>query len=184
MKTPLAWLNLVHQKKRTLVAVAGVAFAVLLVFMQLGFYGAAEGTATIVYDELNFDVMLTSPQYIDINRAGTFPAARLNQALAVPGVAEATPMYVAFGPWRNADAPPQYASRPQNIMVMGVRPQDDVFRSSGKNLRGVVEQFRGELQKPGEALIDSRSHTEFGNFSPGHSVEVGPQRIDIVGQFT
>ena len=32
MKTPVAWLNLVHQKKRTLVAVAGVAFAVLLVF--------------------------------------------------------------------------------------------------------------------------------------------------------
>ena len=37
MRTPLAWLNLVHHKPRTLVAVAGVAFAVLLSFMQLGF---------------------------------------------------------------------------------------------------------------------------------------------------
>src|SRR5262245_530174 len=183
MKTPIAWLNLVHQKKRTLVAVAGVAFAVLLVFMQLGFYGAAEGTATIVYDELNFDVMLTSPQYIDINRAGTFPAARLSQALAVAGVAEAAPVNVSFGAWRNADAPPQYAYRPQNIMVMGVRPQDEIFRSTRKNLRSVFEQYRDELQKPGEALIDSQSHAEFGNFSPGRSVEVGPQRIEIVGQF-
>src|SRR5438067_12553940 len=110
MKTPVAWLNLVHQTKRTLVVVAGVACAVLLVFMQLGFYGAAESTATIVYDELNFDVMLTSPHYIDINRAGNFPAARLNQALAVPGVAGAAPVDVAFGAWRNADAPPQFAS--------------------------------------------------------------------------
>jgi putative ABC transport system permease protein len=184
MKTPLAWLNLVHQKKRTLVAVAGVAFAVLLVFMQLGFYGAAESTATIVYDELNFDVMLTSPQYIDINRAGTFPAARLNQALAVPGVAAAVPINVAFGSWRNADAPPQYAGRPQNIMVMGLRPDDNVFRAGGKNLRSVLDKYRGELAKPGEALIDTMSHAEFGNFSPGHRVEVGSQRIDIAGEFT
>jgi putative ABC transport system permease protein len=184
MKTPLAWLNLVHQKKRSLVAVAGVAFAVLLVFMQLGFYGAAESTATIVYDELNFDVMLTSPQYIDINRAGTFPVVRLNQALAVPGVAGAAPISVSFGSWRNADAPPQYASRPQNIMVMGIRPEDDDFRASRKNLRAVVDKFRAELQKPGEAVIDTMSHAEFGSFTPGHTVEVGPQRIEIVGEFT
>jgi putative ABC transport system permease protein len=184
MKTPLAWLNLAHQKKRTLVAVAGVAFAVLLVFMQLGFYGAAQGTATIVYDELNYDVMLTSPQYIDINRAGNFPAARLSQALAVTGVDEAEPVYVSFGAWRNADSPLKYAYRPQNIMVMGVRPQDHVFRASGKNLRDVMDRFRRELQKPGEALIDTRSHAEFGNFTPGHSVEVDEQRIEIAGEFT
>src|SRR2546427_9510361 len=96
MKTPLAWLNLVHQKKRTLVAVAGVAFAALLVFMQLGFFGAAESTATIVYDQLNYDIILVSPQYIDINRAGTFPAERLHQALAVPGVERVAPVYVSF----------------------------------------------------------------------------------------
>ena len=60
MKTPLAWLNLTHQKKRTFVAVAGVGFAALLVFMQLGFYGAAESTATIIYDQLDFDILLLS----------------------------------------------------------------------------------------------------------------------------
>src|SRR5436309_10154083 len=105
MKTPLAWLNLTHQKKRTLVAVSGVGFAALLVFMQLGFYGAARGTATIIYDQLDFDVILLSPQYIDVNRAGNFPAARVAQARALDGVADAAPLRVAFGGWRNADAP-------------------------------------------------------------------------------
>src|SRR5882724_9039913 len=100
MKTPLAWLNLVHQKKRTLVAVAGVAFAALLVFMQLGFYGAAEGTATIIYDQLDFDIILLSPQYIDLSRAGTIPSERLRQALAIEGVAEVAPVQVSFGSWR------------------------------------------------------------------------------------
>ncbi|NJL11398.1 MAG: DevC protein, partial [Calothrix sp. SM1_7_51] len=40
MRIPLAWLNLVHEKTRFLVAIAGVSFAVLLVFMNLGFFGA------------------------------------------------------------------------------------------------------------------------------------------------
>ena len=36
MRTPLAWKNLTHNRVRTAVAVAGVTFAVVLIFMQLG----------------------------------------------------------------------------------------------------------------------------------------------------
>jgi putative ABC transport system permease protein len=184
MKTPLAWLNLIHQKKRSLVAVAGVGFAALLVFMQLGFYGAAEGSATVIYDELDFDIVLLSPQYIDLNRCGTFPAERLHQAQGVGGVADVTPLLVSFASWRNPDAPPEYASRPQTIMVLGFRPEDRVFRPASKGVAETVAANRGELQKPGKALIDRRSHAEFGRFDPGQSVEVGPQRIEIADQFT
>jgi putative ABC transport system permease protein len=184
MKTPLAWLNLTHQKKRTLVAVAGVSFAALLVFLQLGFYGAALGTATLIYDQLDFDIVLVSPQYIDINRPGTFPADRLSQSLAAPGVEFAAPLWVSPAAWRNADAPPQYAYKPQTIMVLGFRPQDPVFRRDGRGIQNLIDLHRDELQKPGEALIDRRSHAEFGNFEPGQQVEVGPQRVEIVDQFT
>ena len=54
MKTPLVLLNLLHQPVRSLVAVLGVAFAVLLVFMQLGFYGSAETAANTLYHALDF----------------------------------------------------------------------------------------------------------------------------------
>jgi putative ABC transport system permease protein len=184
MKTPLAWLNLAHQTKRTVVAVAGVGFAALLVFMQLGFYGAAEGTATVVYDQLAFDLILLSPQYIDINRAGVIPAERLQQALAVDGVAGVAPVYNNFGAWRNPDAPPRYAYRPQTIMVLGFRPEDQVFRHDGKALQTVIDRYADELKKPGQALIDTQCHSEFGRIDPGTEVEVGPKRIRLVGQFT
>src|SRR5262245_45234007 len=184
MKTPLAWHNLIHQKKRSLVAVAGVGFAALLIFMQLGFYGAAQGTATIIYDQLDFDIALLSPQYIDINRPGTFPAERLQQALAVQGVESASPIYVGAAPWRNPDAPARYAYKPQTIMVLGFRPEDEVFRRDGKSIQQVVERHRAELQMTGPALIDDRSHAEFGRFDPGQVVEVGPQRVEVVGQFS
>ncbi len=184
MKTPLAWLNLTHQKKRTLVAVSGVGFAALLIFMQLGFYGAAEGTATVVYDQLDFHIILLAPQYIDLNRTGSFPAERIPQALGVTGVEGAAPVSVTVGGWRNPNAPALYASKPQTIMVMGFRPEDPVYRRDGKAIQNVIDDHRGELQEVGKALIDKRSHTEFGRFEPGQSVEVGPQRIEVVGQFS
>ena len=55
MNTPLAWKNLLHNKVRTAVALAGVAFAVILIFMQLGFKGAVRKTATQIYDALAYD---------------------------------------------------------------------------------------------------------------------------------
>ena len=63
MKTPLACLNLLHGKTRTLVAIAGVSFSVLLIFMQLGFLGSVRQTATAIYDALEFDIMIRSPGY-------------------------------------------------------------------------------------------------------------------------
>ncbi len=39
-RTPLAWLNLIHEPKRLVLAIAGTGFAVMLMFMQLGFRGA------------------------------------------------------------------------------------------------------------------------------------------------
>jgi len=40
LRTPLAWKNLTHDVRRLAVAVSGVAFAVILIFMELGFLNA------------------------------------------------------------------------------------------------------------------------------------------------
>ncbi len=45
-KIPLAWLQLAQQKVRSVVAVAGIAFIVLLMFVQLGFQDALYSSAT------------------------------------------------------------------------------------------------------------------------------------------
>ena len=68
-------------------------------------------------------------------------------------------------------------------MVLGFRPEDPVFRRESKGIQNVIDAHRADIQQPGQALIDSRSHTEFGRFPVGHAVEVGPQRITVSGQF-
>ena len=100
MRIPLTILNLLHQRLRTLVAIAGVAFSMLLVFMQLGFFGSAAVTATIFFDKLDFDLILLSRDYINLNGPGSFPRILLYQCQAGPGVASASPLWVNGNLWR------------------------------------------------------------------------------------
>ena len=102
MRTPLAWLNLLHERTRTLVAVAGVAFAVVLIFVQLGFFQAVRNTATLVYDALDFDLAIISREYVDMLRPGSVARGRLAAARGWPGVRAARPLSVGLSAWRNA----------------------------------------------------------------------------------
>ena len=86
MRTPLAWLNLWHDKTRTATALAGTAFAVVLVLMQLGFFRSVLKTARIVYDDVKFDVVITSVKYRQMLKTGYFDKVRLTQARSLPDV--------------------------------------------------------------------------------------------------
>jgi putative ABC transport system permease protein len=173
MKTPLAWLNLVHQKARTSVAVAGVAFAIILVFMQLGFHGSVLATATLLYDKLDFDLALISTEYLHTGMTGQFPIDRLAQARSIPGVQSAVPFYISFNRWRN----PETRGR-RHIMVLGFRIGDRVF------LTPEVNRQAEALKQPDTVLMDRRSRPEFGRQDIGIVTEVGTHKVQIVGQFT
>ena len=58
---PLAWLQLSAEKLRLMAAVAGIAFAVMLMLMQLGFRDALISSATLVHDRLDGEVVIISP---------------------------------------------------------------------------------------------------------------------------
>ena len=45
-KIPLAWLQLIKEKTRLVVAIAGIAFADMLILLQLGFQDALYDGAT------------------------------------------------------------------------------------------------------------------------------------------
>src|SRR5258708_7856745 len=148
MHTPLALLNLLHQKARTLVAMAGVSFAIILIFMQLGFRGTAEATATVLYDRLgDFDVTLVSSKYRDMNRAETFPRQRLYQARDVKGVADACPLYVSFNLWRN----PQNGAIRRIIFIIGYDPNQKIF---GDIPEVADPDVIAALKRPDTLLID------------------------------
>ena len=85
MSTLLAWKNLAHNKVRSGAAVAGVMFAVVLIFLQLGFLGATTETASRIYDVLQFDVLIRSQRTRRLAETVPFPRNRLDLAASAAG---------------------------------------------------------------------------------------------------
>ncbi|MFN2509028.1 MAG: FtsX-like permease family protein [Chthoniobacterales bacterium] len=172
MKTPLAWRNVAQSKVRSFVALCGVAFAILLIFMQLGFYAAARSSATNVYDALDFDLLVLSPHYVFVARPGQFPRNRLEEIRAVEGVESVAAIWIGLGEWRSVESRERW-----NILTLGVEPAQRPFKSEEVN-----DQLPS-LKVLDTALSDSLSRPEHGPLWPGVVSEVQHHRVRIVGRY-
>ena len=173
MQFLLAWQNLTYNKTRTVAAVAGVAFVITLIFVQLGMRNSIINAGLQVYNRLNFDLVLISPNYLYINKAGTLPRRRLYQAESLSGVAHAMPFYVALAEWRNPET-----SYRDFVQMLAFHPRDRVFRWLD------VEAPLSALQTPDTVFIDRRARPEAGPKDTGVITELGGRKIRIAGQFT
>ncbi|MBW4653028.1 MAG: ABC transporter permease DevC [Kaiparowitsia implicata GSE-PSE-MK54-09C] len=175
MQTPLALLNLVHERTRLIVAIAGVAFAVILVFMNLGFLGSLSKTASLFYQEMNADIFLISPQALEITTTKPFPIERVYQAAGVRGVERAMPLYVGYLQWRNPETRQSRA-----VFAFGFNLNDPLFL-----LPELQEpQTLATLRQPDTVLIDRLSRPEYGPLEPGTETEADRRRVVVGGQYS
>ncbi len=173
MKTPLSWRNAWHNKVRSAVALSGIMFAILLMFMQLGFYGAARTNATSLYDMLDFDVAVVSPECMYLGQLGDFPRHRFEQIRSLSGVESLSVLWLQVGRWRNSNTRDDW-----DMLAIGIEPSQRPFRDSTLN-----DQLP-ELAMHDRALSDSVSRSEYGILTAGAGSELVHHRIRIVGQFT
>jgi putative ABC transport system permease protein len=187
----LAWLNMVEGRVRTLVSLTGVAFTVFLMLMQLGFLGSVVKTATLLYDHLDFDLLLVSSEYAARN-PGTLPRGRLALAREVQGVQTVLPLGMARGMWHGPHTgdhglPP----RRSVICILGVDPATlgQVFAEPDRSLFRDSQDLasaRGVLTRAGTILLDRTSRPEFGNPEqrrPGSTTKMNNTVVEIVGEF-
>ncbi|WOB44758.1 FtsX-like permease family protein [Thermoleptolyngbya oregonensis NK1-22] len=175
MRTPLALLNLTAEKTRFVVAIAGVAFAVILVFMNLGFLGSLAETAAVIYSRINADIFLVSPQALEITSTKPFPIERIYQAAGVPGVRRVMPLYVSYLQWRNVETRQSRA-----MFVYGINPNDPVFTMPEMQ----TPENQAALRRFDTVLIDTLSRPEYGPQTVGTVTEADGRRATIGGQFT
>lgn len=205
---PIALRNVEHGGWKTVAAVVGVAFAVTMVLLQLGFYGAVEITATNVYEQMDFDVVLLSATYDHFFASGEFPMERLRQAQAVEAVAGAAPLYATFNLWRCPPYPPDDPvtawddERPEpgplerwlagdqlrrplarrELLVIGVALENDPFQGP---IRRAVDEHAPRLRLPRCVLLDELSNRDFGWPMIGRfdGWEMGRTAVQVVGGF-
>ena len=168
-RTLFAWRNLTHRKVRSLAALAGISFSVLLIFMQSGFYFAVLESATAVYQAMDGDIFLTSPLYVYLGRTGVIPRERLYQARGMPGVQDAIAFYADTQLWRN----PQTRLR-HPILVMGFDPKRHLLSTPANT---------DELLKDGQILVDSLTRAQFGPLAAGVTTEIGERQVRIAGHY-
>jgi putative ABC transport system permease protein len=149
-RTPLGWLQLSHEKSRLLVALSGIAFADLLIFMQLGFQAALYDSNTRLHRSLQADVIVIGSQTRNIQRISTFSRRRLYQAMDIPGVKSAEAMYVSNMVWKN----PQ-TRRDTEILVMGINPDRPAV-----NFPEVNQQL-SEIKLPDTVLFDCAARGDY-----------------------
>ena len=63
---PLSWLQLKQDKLRLAIALLGGGFAVVLIFMQLGFQDALFQSSVRLHHNFNYDIAIISPR-IDVH---------------------------------------------------------------------------------------------------------------------
>ena len=150
---PLAWLQLKRQPVRYLVAVTGIGFAALLMFMQLGFQSGLLKSATTFYQALETDLVLINPATVNSGSYQQFPQSLLYQALGVEGVSETIPLYIT-----NINAQQLGGVKPTSLRVIGYDPDTTVL-----NVPEINNQ-RDLLKIPNFVLFDKL----------GLSIKTGP----------
>ena len=175
-KIPLAWLLLSRQPLRLLVAVAGISFAGILMFMQLGFRDGLFDASVTVHRLLDADLVLISPRSKSSISMSGFPKRRLIQALAQKEVLSVAPVNLNYLLWRNPEN-----LKTRSILALGFNPEDSLL---------IDEEFKAKaesLKNPGRVLFDTLSRPEFGPieewYNNGRSVEteVAGKRVKVEG---
>jgi putative ABC transport system permease protein len=179
MKTPLAWLQLSHEKIRLLIALAGIGFADMLMFVQLGFQNALFESSVTLHNALDGDIFLMNPQSDALGFTKTFSDRRLYESLAVDGVESIAPLYLSFGLWKN---PVKRNTR--NLLVIGFNPTYHILK-----LPGVAENLdRTKLEN--RVIFDRKSRIEFGDIAgllatqKTVTTEVSSHKIIVDGLFS
>jgi len=188
----LSLVNLLHDAKRTAVSVIGAAFAVVLVFMQLGFLGSVENTATLFYDKLQYDVIILSSEYIDMSRPGRFDRIRLAQARSATGVRDIQAVSLGGGLWRNPTDDPVKGMRKWQISIVGIDPASmpKIFLppQAGGIFADAEDEARQQsvLSRTGTVLLDAMSRPDFGDpdlMPAGTKAEFNGQSVELGGYF-
>jgi putative ABC transport system permease protein len=128
----------------------GIAFANVLIFMQLGFLELFNGGTLLLPKHLQGDLFLMNPNSKFIG-AITFNRTRLYQAAAFDGIVAAEPLYVKFGTWAyNKD------SISESTRMFAYNPQIPAFDLPELN------QQQAKVREPFTVLFDRMSRAELG----------------------
>jgi putative ABC transport system permease protein len=166
----LARRNLFHDRLRFVITVAGVAFAVTLVLVQVGLFMGLLDKATVTIRNASADLWVTSRNTPNVDFAHTFPETASLRARSVPGVERADNLIVAF----------------MNIQLPGGATEGSLVYAledfAPWNLPWTVTAGSADDLKRGySVLMDRSAELRYGPFAVGDYREIQGRRFRVAG---
>lgn len=170
-KIPLAFHMLLHQKGRLTLSLAGIAFAVVIMFMEIGFFNGINDSQANLPPLMNADLLVMHARRYSMVETSTLPRHRLSAIAALDEVREAIPFYEGVGTLRINGG-----KRLRTISILAF-PQDT---SSPLNLDGLAG-YQEALKIERNVLYDRRSRDIYGDIKSGSKIFLGGRPYNVVG---
>ncbi len=167
----LAFKSLLHDKLKFAITVAGVAFAVMLVFVQVGLFLGLMNNASITIEHINADLWVTSKNTPNIDFSHTFSETFVNRVRTVPGVERADNLLVWFA---------------QIALPSGAQEGTELYALEDFNRWNIPWKVEGgnveDLRRGNYIMMDHAATKRFGAFQVGEYREINGQRMKIIGR--
>jgi putative ABC transport system permease protein len=171
MRTPLAWLNTTSSFSKLCLASSGISFAVVLMFMQIGFLNGLFDSTVQLLRLVKADLVIISPARYTVPSEQRFEYGLLQRARSIEAVATAHPLYIdrAMAEIRVIG----HVSR--SIRAIGVPDDSDIFIDPGTNAKVRL------LQDAQHALVDRKSKAKYA-FEKNDLDKLKAQEIELSGK--
>lgn len=175
----LAWLNLTHDKVRLVVRVLGVAFAVFLMFVELGFWNALLDASVELIQQFNGELVIVSKARYALAIKEPFTTRRLAQAREASGVRAAYAVYLEYTGSHWKDTGVAEAQRPSTspIRVIAFDPDQPVLKIPE------VNAHRADLKILYNILLDRKSKPAYGLVKREIDRELSQHTVHVASTF-
>ncbi|MEZ6094059.1 MAG: ABC transporter permease DevC [Pirellulaceae bacterium] len=180
VEVPLAWKNLIHDRRKLMVALAGIAFAVMLMFQQRGFNHALFDSTVEIVRQLDGDIILINPARFALSNEIRFPRGAIDIAASHPEVLAAEPLYIENVAARLR----REGRRARPIRVLAFDLDKTLFLDADDSISSQLPALR----EPNTAIMDRLSKRSYGfdlssSATLPQSGELSGHRLNIIGFF-
>ncbi|MBZ5563744.1 MAG: ABC transporter permease [Acidobacteriia bacterium] len=166
----IARKNLLHDKVRFSVALAGITFAVVLITIQVGVYLAFLANASVLIDHTEADIWITAHGLENFDFGRPISEKKLYEAREVPGVLWAEKYLLAFGYWKTP------GGSQETVQMVGYDP-DTLVGAPWNIVRGNPQ----DVKYFNSVFYDEAETNRLGDLPIGGETEINSHRVRVVG---
>ena len=171
MRTPLAWLNTTSSLPKLTLASSGIGFAVVLMFMQIGFLNGLFDSTVQILRLLDADLVIMSPARYTVPSEQRFNYGLLQRARSAADVQSVQPLYID----RSMSEVRVIGNGSRSIRAIGVPIDGDVFLDQSMNDKCRL------LIDSNFALVDRKSKSKYG-FEKSDLSKLREQEVELSGK--